>query len=159
MTERTLQCGSGTNIAGCGCGAALRWESTWNDDPSLAIRCLDCRLVLCPRCAKEHFASSQVFADAQRRRLESTNARLAIERDAALACAEIDELTATNARLVAAALLVVKRMNGADDQRDTEPGFVGIPKTAYDSLWHAVDDLEALATGGEKGGADGCARY
>jgi len=46
---------------GTGCGTALRWERSlgWTDDPNVAIRCLDCGVVLCKRCAKEHFDGAE----------------------------------------------------------------------------------------------------
>ena len=48
------------NISWGGCRAALHWVAYPSDgiDPGLAIRCLDCKQILCPRCAKNHFNAS-----------------------------------------------------------------------------------------------------
>jgi hypothetical protein len=58
---RTPSCGSaGPNDAGC--GRVLHWDSPASDkgdpDPYVAIRCLDCGVILCPSCARKHFAYS-----------------------------------------------------------------------------------------------------
>jgi hypothetical protein len=54
----------GRKLAGgevIGCGQELHWENYPGDpgtDSSIAIRCLDCGIVLCRFCARRHFKSS-----------------------------------------------------------------------------------------------------
>jgi len=49
----------GGDVAWLGCGATLHWERHWDTDPLVAIRCLDCGAVLCPACARKHFATDE----------------------------------------------------------------------------------------------------
>ena len=51
-------CGSGRKDVGC--GQELHWENYPGDpgtDSNIAIRCLDCGIVLCRFCARQHFKS------------------------------------------------------------------------------------------------------
>lgn len=57
MAMKELRCGEG--IPQDGCNAKLHWELEWPGDPAVAIRCLDCGTVLCPRCARDHFKSDE----------------------------------------------------------------------------------------------------
>jgi hypothetical protein len=46
------------------CGIVLHWENDngfgeWGRDHAVAIRCLDCGSLMCPRCAREHFKSDE----------------------------------------------------------------------------------------------------
>ena len=57
-------CGSGNPRFGC--GQVLHWDSPdWSipevvrgfPDPLVAIRCIDCGVTWCPKCARRHFAA------------------------------------------------------------------------------------------------------
>lgn len=59
------------------CGQRLHVEREWDRDPATAIRCADCGALMCPRCAREHFAES----DARRREV-----RAVVLEEAAVIC-------------------------------------------------------------------------
>lgn len=65
MTETKVYCGYRAGRNPGGCGRELHWErqgGSWEadgrDDPLVAIRCIDCGMVMCRHCARHHFGES-----------------------------------------------------------------------------------------------------
>jgi hypothetical protein len=59
MAEQIV-CGGGVTWLSC-CGVELKLErdgGEWGRDRQTAIRCLDCGTLMCPPCARRHFAET-----------------------------------------------------------------------------------------------------